>query len=334
MGVKMSKLFFRIISLNILMILLCSTILSQALPEVFYYRFKNNNFPYIHNYGVPGRGNLNAQIIGHQLGPDGEFDTCLIGKGGVNDYINTGWTPNIGYGNWTISFWLNGLEDRNPTYLFGNVASGNFRCFYGGAAGNGNIMLRGNFADVIIHNVMPGPTVIHMVYNGSQVRVYKNGVKVNTFNRTGININGGGPFQVAGFRNRNCFNDGAKMDEFRYYDRALSDYEISITWNKELGVVTGINEDELVPKNFELKQNYPNPFNPDTRIKYKLPKESFVVISIFDMLGREVAVLVNENQTIGTHEVVFNGDNLPSGAYLCKMTAGNFTDSKKMVLVK
>ena len=70
----MSKLFFRVISLNILMILLCATILSQALPEVFYYRFKNNNFPYIHNYGVPGRGSLNAQIIGHQLGPDGEFD--------------------------------------------------------------------------------------------------------------------------------------------------------------------------------------------------------------------------------------------------------------------
>ncbi len=178
------------------------------------------------------------------------------------------------------------------------------------------------------------PTVVHMVYDGQHVKVYKNGVIQHTFNRTGIIISGNGPFEVGGFQNHNAMNSGSMMDEFRYYDRALSDYEISITWNKELGLVTGIEEDEIIPKNFALKQNYPNPFNPDTRIKYKIPKSSFVLISVYDVLGRQVAVLMSETKHAGNYAVEFSGDKYPSGVYICKMVAGDFTDTKRMVLIK
>jgi hypothetical protein len=93
-------------------------------------------------------------------------------------------------------------------------------------------------------------------------------------------------------------------------------------------------KDEGLPEVYAIGQNYPNPFNPTTRIKYQLPKNSFVTISIYDMLGREVAILVNEEQEAGYYEFSFDGSQLSSGTYIYKITAGDFTDSKKLLLVK
>jgi len=82
------------------------------------------------------------------------------------------------------------------------------------------------------------------------------------------------------------------------------------------------------------KANYPNPFNPLTRIRYDVPQRSFVRIAVYDILGREVAVLVNEEKGAGSYEVEFNGLNLPSGVYFYRMGAGNFVETRKRVLVK
>lgn len=89
-----------------------------------------------------------------------------------------------------------------------------------------------------------------------------------------------------------------------------------------------------MPEVFAIAQNYPNPFNPTTRIKYQLPKESYVLIKLYDMLGAEVAELVNQQQEEGYYELEMDASNLPSGTYIYKITAGNFTDSKKLMLVK
>lgn len=89
-----------------------------------------------------------------------------------------------------------------------------------------------------------------------------------------------------------------------------------------------------VPKEFTLAQNYPNPFNPTTSIKYSIPKSSLVKLVIYDLLGREVKTLVNETKTVGNYEVTFDASNLASGAYFYRITAGDFTDVKKMVLIK
>lgn len=91
---------------------------------------------------------------------------------------------------------------------------------------------------------------------------------------------------------------------------------------------------EYIPTHFRLYQNYPNPFNPTTIIKYQLPEESHVVITLYDMLGREVAELVNKQQAAGYYEFSFDGSELSSGMYIYKITAGSFTDSKKLLLVK
>jgi hypothetical protein len=96
----------------------------------------------------------------------------------------------------------------------------------------------------------------------------------------------------------------------------------------------GIENLENTPKVYSLSQNFPNPFNPMTRITYAIPKSGFVKIAVYDILGREVASLVNDELQIGVYEIDFNGENLSSGVYYYKMTAGNFTSIKKMVLIK
>ncbi len=89
-----------------------------------------------------------------------------------------------------------------------------------------------------------------------------------------------------------------------------------------------------VPSNYSLSRNYPNPFNPTTTIKFGLPVSDYVSLIVYDLLGREVATLVNENKPAGYHTVEFNAGNLPSGVYLYKLSAGKFSKTEKMILMK
>ncbi|MBN8545096.1 MAG: T9SS type A sorting domain-containing protein [Ignavibacteria bacterium] len=99
-------------------------------------------------------------------------------------------------------------------------------------------------------------------------------------------------------------------------------------------IVTGITESENVPLEFALKQNYPNPFNPTTMIAFALPKEGFVSLIIYNSSGEKVTELINRNLEAGYHEIGFSAADLPSGIYLYKLTAGNNTSTRKMILMK
>jgi predicted GH43/DUF377 family glycosyl hydrolase len=89
-----------------------------------------------------------------------------------------------------------------------------------------------------------------------------------------------------------------------------------------------------IPGAFLLAQNYPNPFNPSTTIKYELPKASHVSLTVYDVLGRQVSVLVNEKKDAGVHEVKFDGSELASGVYFYRIQAGDYVATKKLVLMK
>lgn len=89
-----------------------------------------------------------------------------------------------------------------------------------------------------------------------------------------------------------------------------------------------------IPERFALHQNYPNPFNPATKIKFDIPFSSFVMITVFDVLGKEITVLVNQNMNAGSYEAEFDGTKVSSGVYFYKIVAGDYTEIKKMVLVK
>jgi hypothetical protein len=102
------------------------------------------------------------------------------------------------------------------------------------------------------------------------------------------------------------------------------------------GGVTFIEEEEIdeIPTTYLLTQNYPNPFNPTTKIKYSIPQSSNVLIKVFDILGNEIETLVDEEKSTGTYEITWYPENLPSGIYFYKLQAGNYIETKKMVLIK
>jgi hypothetical protein len=99
-------------------------------------------------------------------------------------------------------------------------------------------------------------------------------------------------------------------------------------------LLTGVKGENNVVNSFELKQNYPNPFNPTTKISYSVANKSDVSLKVYDVLGKEVATLVNTTKDAGNYEVNFNASDLASGLYIYKLTAGNFVSTKKMMLLK
>lgn len=101
-----------------------------------------------------------------------------------------------------------------------------------------------------------------------------------------------------------------------------------------LSSTTGIEPNDPTPMEFSLSQNYPNPFNASTTIKYNLPKSSDVSIEIFDILGRKVETLVSGNQSAGSHSVIWNAQNATSGVYFYRIQAGDYSDTKRCLLLK
>ncbi|MFZ4622474.1 MAG: T9SS type A sorting domain-containing protein, partial [Bacteroidota bacterium] len=98
--------------------------------------------------------------------------------------------------------------------------------------------------------------------------------------------------------------------------------------------VTGVNEPVLSAGNFQLSQNFPNPFNPSTRITYELPVSSPVTLKVYDVMGKEITTLVNERKDAGTYSAEFTAPHIASGVYFYTITAGEFTATKKLVLMK
>ncbi len=182
----------------------------------------------------------------------------------------------------------------------------------------------------------------------------------NTFNSCTNN----GPYvHCTEYSVRNLFNNLSVISKTFYHDGLTEQY---VTYGKNFGIIgysageppppdyhvnlkgcvlNGVvygdtimsnvqKEGTETPASWQLGQNYPNPFNPVTNIKFEIPKSSFVKISIFDITGREIDVLVNEQMQSGTYKVSWNGFQHSSGVYFCRMISGGFTDTKRMVLIK
>ncbi|MCK9424466.1 MAG: metallophosphoesterase [Ignavibacteriaceae bacterium] len=117
--------------------------------------------------------------------------------------------------------------------------------------------------------------------------------------------------------------------KYRDHNLKWSDWSNVTSFNTLSGV-----RDYNIPTVYALEQNFPNPFNPTTKINYQLPKNSFVTLKIFDVLGNEISTLVNEEHVAGNYQVFFNGSNLSSGVYFYKIQAGDFVETKKLILMK
>jgi hypothetical protein len=133
----------------------------------------------------------------------------------------------------------------------------------------------------------------------------------------------------------NCYLSGLVSQNYVFdtISAAGGEYNLFLAKLRTENAVSVENTKSAV-NSFGLDQNYPNPFNPSTKIRYSVQAAEFVTLKIFDILGREIKTLVNENKPAGTYEVDFNAANIPSGIYFYNLTAGNFTDVKKMMVLK
>lgn len=118
--------------------------------------------------------------------------------------------------------------------------------------------------------------------------------------------------------------------------RAFNDLGSSAWTNvyKFKTVVTDVDDESILPKEYKLYQNYPNPFNPITKIEFDIPKQSKVLLKVYNLLGQEIAELINKNYSPGKYSIEFNAENLPSGIYFYKLISGSNIFTKKMVLLR
>lgn len=183
----------------------------------------------------------------------------------------------------------------------------------------------------------------------SQVRVvYSNNIRVyvNRDRDSEWNISS----EVSGLNGRffyNVKNGSGKLQGVVTYPSTPPNYTLakengwmifvpsSLISQLQKGSGSGSEISELsISENYVLYNSYPNPFNPTTIIKYSIPLNSFVTLKVYDILGREVKTLVNELKNQGVYEVTFNGENLSSGTYFYRITAGSFSETKKFILMK
>ncbi len=117
--------------------------------------------------------------------------------------------------------------------------------------------------------------------------------------------------------------------KYRDHNTKWSDWSNSTTFNNLVNV-----DDTQVPFEYRLDQNFPNPFNPATRINFGIKESGNVLVKVYDVLGNEVATLLNKEMIAGNYSLTFNAGNLTSGVYFYKIITGNFSDVKKMLLIK
>lgn len=227
--------FTHALKVNALLLLFLSStgIIIAQTPELLYYKFDGEGSSVSNLASNPPAGTENATINGMQTqGGMGQTGGALVGFGGSseNHFVNTNWAPNLGNSSWTITFWTNNIEiSPSLYYMFGDFNTGQLRCFTSGVAGQGNWLLRGPVPDVLVPGgAANGPNITAFVYDNTlgNIKAYLNGVLVNTVNAGPLNITGTGPFKVGGYSTNNALSSGGLLDEFRLYNRPLSESEI------------------------------------------------------------------------------------------------------------
>jgi len=132
------------------------------------------------------------------------------------------------------------------------------------------------------------------------------------------------------------YREGYKFQVFSYTEIVsdLYPFRKSVSINLKNSPIGIKQSTEEIPKTFLLYQNYPNPFNPVTMINYELPIGNYVKLTVTDILGREIGILVNENQRAGKYEVTWDASKFTSGVYFCRIETKEYISTKKMVLLK
>ncbi|MCX6122635.1 MAG: T9SS type A sorting domain-containing protein [Ignavibacteriales bacterium] len=239
----------------------------------------------------------------------------IVDKQTLNGYIYQGYSFYLNYGYLTVQ-----LADGVPPTYFTNWSPFVF-------------VADGNWHHVAV-------TVSRSNNNG--IVFYKDGVATQFGDPTvrSGSLTTTSPLTIGRQSYTDQFEFNGILDEIELFNRALSSQEIvSIFAADSAGKCkpskpTNVKKAEDVPQRFKLMQSYPNPFNPTTQIAYEIPFGEFVSLRVFNSLGQQVAVLVNEQRPAGAYTVTFHASDLPSGIYFYRLIAGNFQQTRKMLLLK
>lgn len=233
----MKKTFTKIVAFACC--LLSTAAVAQLTPEILYYNFNGTGTSVPNLSSTPAVAPTATIMGGITQGGTTLCKGSLIGTGvsANTDYLNTGWTPNLGTGSWSVSFRTSGIS-TNATlyYIFGDGGPSNtFRCFTNGVAGSTNWILRGaGLTDIYINGgALSTATMCTYVYDQplAQVRAYLNGVLVSTVAQGAVNLNLTGPLKVMGYGSNVGAPAGGCLDEFRLYSRALTAAEVAQLYN-------------------------------------------------------------------------------------------------------
>ena len=227
-----------------------------------------------------------------------------------------------------INYVQNGGNFLLATRLAGSFFDTQLRTYCGVSAVTGDLQVTDLVALDSGLVTMPSTGVNNLVHlvafsAGSEARPIFDDLTANTF-YAGFRLNKqdeGNFIFIAGRPYR--FNATAS---YTNYDFIIDNWMVTTP--------TDVEGDQIVPEKFALLQNYPNPFNPSTKITYNIPQRSNVSLKIYDMLGKEIATLVNEQKEVGTYNVQFDASKLSSGVYIYSIQAGDFLVSRKMILMK
>ncbi|MEW6194867.1 MAG: CARDB domain-containing protein [Bacteroidota bacterium] len=289
----------------------------------------------------------NSSVV--QLNFSGQVTTETIFYGD-NAHIYTVQAPQTGY-----AFGTNSYDDNGKYQRFNITNQGKLKevdIYFGAKVVNGSA---DNF-DLVVRGInldgSPSSTLYSGTYSTNIIDISNTGVVYNTFTidpMLDITSN-----FFAGIEWNNSIDDvfgiisdgdgegaGAQRSWERWSDNTF--HSIQSSWGLDLDLwisvviqlTTDVEEyEESIPNNYFLSQNYPNPFNPTTSIYYEIPIRSFVSLKIYDLLGKEVAVLSNSEHEAGKYQVIFNASNLASGVYFYRLEAGSFNQTKKLILMK
>lgn len=227
--------------------------------------------------------------------------------------------------------WFKGTQQRHPRVRFGKVHTFNnyydSTSIYGVASAcSAYVVVEGNY-------FKKAPYPIHVGYDASPAGFVNE--SNNIYENCGTPItNGQTGFKGVPVTNPHTWDPAT--DYFYILDNA-ADVPTIVKTNAGVGKINVTAIEDLktnYPTRFELSQNYPNPFNPTTTIKYQITEKCRVTLKIFDLLGREIATLVNQDQASGIYHALFNASNLPSGVYFYRLTTGSEVTTKRMLLLK
>ncbi len=278
--------------------------------------------------------NMGASWFAISSGTSGTISELAISKSNPNimyaSYSSAVYkSTNRGY---TFTQISNGMPNRSITSVYIHPDSSNVAIVTFSGFGAGKIYKTTNGGtnwNNISSNLPDSPVNDGMIYYpGYNTSYYLVAMDIGVFMTSNWGVNwielaDGLPNTVAMHLDYNLLGN-----KIRIGTHGRSVYEIS-------GYLTNIvNYNNEIPKKFELAQNYPNPFNPNTRIKFSIINKSFVSLDVYNILGKKVNQLVNNNLDAGSYEINFDGNNLPSGIYIYKLTTNNFSQSKKMILTK